>query len=138
MLDHYEIQATQKPDLQSTFLPSSTPSEERDRCSWFDVMFALMARDTTALGEQRMISESLTLLMQYPYIPARLITLPLSVGQGLPLQVLPMTLLSQPTFWSAIGIPLRPTLQVTVTTPFKVPAPDQSSCFNHSLPPVPP
>lgn len=85
-----------------------------------------------------MLSESLTLLLRYPYIPARFLTPPLQVDEILPLRVTPMTLLSQPTFWSAIGIPLRPALQVSVTTPFKVSAPHPSHFLNISLPSVPP
>lgn len=137
-LYHYEIQATQGP------YPKASREADADNWSqprsplWFDLFFALMVQDHTALGEQHMLSESLTLLLQYPYIPTRFLSPPLRAYEALPLSVAPMTLMAQPTFWSAIGIPLRPALQIMVTTPFEIPTPDRGALLETPLPHAPP
>jgi hypothetical protein len=134
-LYHYEIQVAQTPTVLSQPAPSPWDSPS---LRWFDLLFALMARDHTVLGEQQMLTESLTLLLQYPHIPAQFLSPTLRAYETLPLRVTPMTLLAQPTFWNAIGIPLRPALQITVTAPFAIPLPDRATCLDQPLPHAPP
>jgi hypothetical protein len=137
-LYHYEIQAAQSPYPQAASALALGQNQELQPLRWFDVTFALMARDYTALGEQHMLSESLTLLLQYPHIPVQFLSPSLRAYADLPLTVTPMTLRTQPTFWNAMGIPLRPALQITVTTPFEIPSLDRGALIESPLPHAPP
>lgn len=137
-LYHYEIQSAQGPYPETNREGNADSLSSPRSPIWFDLFFALMVQDHTALGEQHMLSEILTLLLQYPYIPARFLSPPLQTYEALPLSVAPMTLMAQPTFWSAIGIPLRPTLQIMVTTPFEIAIPNRGSLIETPLPHAPP
>lgn len=140
-LYHYEIQAAQSPYGQPV------PGAQGDRCPdrgvgtqavWFDLLFALMACDHTALGEQTLLSESLSLLLQSPHLPQRFLSPPLRQYPALPLRVAPLTLMTQPAFWPALGIPLRPALQIAVTAPFEIPLGRRVRVNGLPLPHAPP
>ncbi|WOD37076.1 Pvc16 family protein [Nodosilinea sp. E11] len=137
-LYHYEIQSAQGHYSETSHEVNADGRSQARSPLWFDLFFALMVQDHTALGEQHMLSESLTLLLQYPYIPARFLSPPLQAYEALPLSVVPMTLMAQPTFWSAIGIPLRPALQIMVTTPFEIPSLERGSLLETPPPHAPP
>lgn len=119
----YELQATESPC--SPFPGCSEEPCITQSLHWFNAIFVLMARDHTALGEQHLLAQSLTLLLQHPCIPTAFLSPPLRRYGALPLSVSPMTLMTQPAFWSSIGVPLHPALQITVATPFEI----------HTLPP---
>lgn len=133
----YEIQETERPCPQ--VLPRTHPDNTciPQPLHWFNAIFALMARDHTALGEQHLLSESLTLLLQHPSIPTAFLPLPLQRYGALPLRVTPMTLMAQSAFWSAIGLPLQPALQIIVTTPFEIQALQQASLMEMPVPQTP-
>jgi hypothetical protein len=105
---------------------------------WFNVVFALMACDHTALGEQTLLSESLSLLLQSPHLPQQFLSPALQRYPALPLRVAPLTLTAQPAFWPALGIPLRPALQIAVTAPFEIPLGNRLEVNELPLPHAPP
>lgn len=138
-LYHYEIQSAPSPSPY----PESHGDYRYDRGNgtqavWFDLLFALMACDHTALGEQTLLSESLILLLQSPHLPQRFLTPPLRRYPALPLRVAPLTLTAQPAFWPALGIPLRPALQISVTVPFEIPLGKRMRVNELPLPHAPP
>lgn len=85
---------------------------------WFDVSFLVSAWDFTSLGGQRLLSEALTLLLSHRWLQEE--SLPLSLrGHGdLSMTVSAVKPIDAATLWSALGVPLRPALYVTVTIPF--------------------
>ncbi|MEB3290944.1 MAG: Pvc16 family protein [Leptolyngbya sp.] len=135
-LYHYEIQSAQSPYPQPSLCPLDVDMGSQP--IWFDVVFALMACDHTALGEQTLLSESLSLLLQSPHLPHRFLSPSLRRYPALPLRVAPITLLSQPAFWLTLGIPLRPALQIAVTAPFEIPLGDRLRVNDLPLPHAPP
>lgn len=85
---------------------------------WFDVSFLVSAWGDTALGEQQLLSEALMLLLPHPLITEELLV-PVLRGYGkLPMTVTTVDSTDTVALWSALGVPLRPALFVTVTIPF--------------------
>jgi hypothetical protein len=100
------------------------PQETRRNGSakWFDVSFLVSAWDDTALGEQRLLSEALMLLLPHHLLTEELLA-PVLRGYGnLPMTVTTVHPSDTAALWSALGVPLRPALYLTVTTPFHLPA----------------
>jgi hypothetical protein len=85
---------------------------------WFDLSFLVTARDGTALGEQRLLSEALILLLRYRFLPEKLLARTLRGYGLLPVKVSTSGWMNTAALWSALGVPLRPALYVTVTVPF--------------------
>jgi len=135
-LYHYEIQSAQSPYPQPC--RRHVDLEIGSQPMWFDVVFALMACDHTALGEQTLLSESLSLLLQSPHLPHRFLSTSLRRYPALPLRVAPITLMAQPNFWITLGIPLCPALQIAVTAPFEIPLGDRLRVNDLPLPHAPP
>jgi len=88
------------------------------RAMWFDVSFLVSAWDQTALGEQRLLSEVLMLLLHHRYLKEELLTLELRGYGNLPLTVSTIPPSDTAALWRALGVPLRAALYVTVTIPF--------------------
>lgn len=84
---------------------------------WFDVSFLVTAWDFTALGEQRLLSEALVLLLHHRSLSEELLAPELRGHGTLSMRVFASGLIYTAVFWSALGIPLRPALYVTVTVP---------------------
>ncbi|MEH2381745.1 MAG: Pvc16 family protein [Nostoc sp.] len=87
--------------------------------SWFDVSLILTAWDSTTLGEHRLLTEALTLLLRHRSLREEFLT-PELCGYG----NLSMTVSVEPpvevgSLWSALTVPLRPALYLTVTVPFE-------------------
>ena len=94
---------------QATLVNSST--------LWFDVSFLVSAWNHTALGEQRLLSEALVLLLQHRCLHEELLTPELRGHGDLSLTVSTAHSPDTAALWSALGVPLRPALYVTVTIP---------------------
>jgi hypothetical protein len=93
-----------------------------DSAKWFDVSFLVSAWGDTALGEQHLLSEALMLLLPHHFITEELLA-PVLRGYGsLPMTVRTIHPIDTVALWSALGVPLRPALYVTVTTPFQLQA----------------
>ncbi|OKH50458.1 hypothetical protein NIES2101_19175 [Calothrix sp. HK-06] len=92
--------------------------------SWFDVSLLLTTWDSTSLGEHRLLTEALTLLLRHRSLREEFLSpelrgygnLSMSVSQEPPVEV--------GSLWSALSVPLRPALYLTVTVPFE---PEQTS-----------
>lgn len=85
---------------------------------WFDLSFLVIAWDCTALGEQRLLSEVLQIFLNYRFLPEELLAPGLRGYGSLPIQVSTKALTDITALWSALGVPLRPALHVTVAVPF--------------------
>lgn len=97
-----------------------------DSAQWFDVSFLVSAWGDTALGEQRLLSEALMLLLPHHFITEERLA-PVLRGYGsLPMTVTTIHPTDTAALWSALGVPLRPALYVTVTTPFQLQATPQA------------
>lgn len=95
-------------------------SNDNGSLIWFDVSFLVSAWDCTALGEQQLLSEALTLLLRHRFLPEDLLA-PALRGYGmLPIRVSASGLVDTVAFWSALGVPLRPALYVSVTVPLNL------------------
>ncbi|MHC5611305.1 MAG: Pvc16 family protein [Nostoc sp.] len=87
--------------------------------SWFDVSLLLTIWDTTALGEHRLLTEALTLLLRHRSLREEFLSpelrgygnLSMSVSQEPPIEV--------GSLWSSLTVPLRPALYLTITIPFE-------------------
>lgn len=94
--------------------------EHRTTLKWFDISFLVSAWDFTALGEQHLLSEVLTLLSRYRFLPLEYLA-PVLKGYGrLPIRISTGRLMDPIELWHALGAPLRPALHVIVTIPFHV------------------
>ncbi|MBD2742218.1 Pvc16 family protein [Coleofasciculus sp. FACHB-1120] len=85
---------------------------------WFDISFLVSAWDHTALGEQRLLSEALMLLLRYRWLPEELLAPSLRGYGSLSMTISAVGLIDAVALWRALGVPLRPALYVTVTVPF--------------------
>ena len=102
---------------RSSFPP--TPSS-LDAAKWFDVSFLVSAQDQTALGSQQLLSEALTQLLRYRFLPAQMLA-PALRGQGsLPIQISTRQFSEATPLWKSLGVPPRPSFHVTVSVPFPV------------------
>jgi len=91
---------------------------EPDSPRWFDLSFLISAWDSTALGEQRLLSEALQMLLNYRVLPEEALAPGLRGHGALPIQVSTRALVDITALWRALGVPLRPALHVTVAVPF--------------------
>ncbi|MDB9375770.1 Pvc16 family protein [Nodularia sphaerocarpa] len=87
--------------------------------SWFDVSILLTAWDRTALGEHHLLSEALNVLLRHRSLREDFLV-PELRGYG----NLSMTVALDPpieigSLWSALNVPLRTGLYLTVTVPFE-------------------
>lgn len=85
---------------------------------WFDVSFLVSAWDFTSLGEQRLLSEALRLLLPYHSLQEELLPAVLRGHGELSMTVSAVHPTDAAALWSALGVPLRPALYVTLTIPF--------------------
>jgi hypothetical protein len=87
---------------------------------WFDVSFLVSAWDFTSLGEQRLLSEALILLLPYRSLREEVLA-PALRGHGeLSMTVSAVHPIDAAALWSALGVPLRPAVYVTLTIPFNL------------------
>lgn len=87
---------------------------------WFDVSFLVSAWDSTCLGEQRLLSEALILLLHHHSLREEMLA-PVLRGHGeLSMTVSAVHPIDAAALWSALGVPLRPALYVTLTIPFNL------------------
>lgn len=84
---------------------------------WVDVSFLISAWDHTALGEQRLLSEVLSLLSSHRFLPKKSLVPSLQGHRLLPMRVSAEGLTDSVALWIALGVPLRPAIHITVTVP---------------------
>lgn len=88
--------------------------------SWFDISIVITARDRTVLGEHRLLSETLLLLMRIRLLREEFLTPDLRGHGNLSLSVTNDPPIDVGSLWSSLSIPIRPAIYLTVTVPFNV------------------
>ncbi len=88
--------------------------------SWFDVSIVITARDRTVLGEHRLLSETLLLLMRSRVLREEFLTPDLRGHGNLSLSVTGDPPIDVGSLWSSLSISIRPAIYLTVTVPFNV------------------
>lgn len=86
--------------------------------NWFDVSLLITAWDRTALSEHHLLNEAMTVLLRHRSLPENFLASDLRGYGNLPLSVAISPAMEVGALWSALGLPLRPALYLTVTVPF--------------------
>lgn len=121
---HRVHQASQVAKCQVSPSNETTPLSERLSVSpstdviWFDISFIVSAWDWTELGEQRLLSEALALLLRHPLLREDRLVPALWGWGAVSIRVGTVAFGDVTALWQALGAPLRPALYVTVTAPF--------------------
>jgi hypothetical protein len=87
--------------------------------SWFDVSLIVTAWDRTSLGECQLLSEALNLLLRHRSLQEEFLAPELHGYGKLPMTIAVTAPIEIGDLWSALSIPLRPALYLTVTVPFE-------------------
>ncbi len=95
-------------------------AEVRKAPKWFDVSLIITACDRTVLGENRLLSETLLLLMQSSELREEFLTPDLRGHGDLSLSVTNDPPIDVSSLWSSLSIPIRPAIYLTVTVPLNL------------------
>ncbi len=87
--------------------------------SWFDVSLLLTAWDSTSLGEHRLLTEALTLLLRHRSLREEFLSPELRGYGNLSMSVCQEPPVEVGSLWSSLTVPFRPALYLTVTIPFE-------------------
>ncbi|MBW4428033.1 MAG: DUF4255 domain-containing protein [Nostoc desertorum CM1-VF14] len=87
--------------------------------TWFDMSLLLTAWDHTTLSQHLLLSEALSTLLRNRSLREEFLVPELRGYGNLPMSVAVEPLIEMGSLWSALSIPLRPALYITVTIPFK-------------------
>lgn len=87
--------------------------------NWFELSLMVTAWDRTALGEHHLLSEALNLLLRHRSLQEEFLTPELRGYGNLPMTVSATPPIDLGVLWSALSVPLRPALYLTVTVPFE-------------------
>ncbi len=87
--------------------------------SWFDVSMMLTAHDRTTLGEHHLLSEALALLLRHRSLREEFLAPELQGYGSLSMLVSLDPHIEIGGLWSALTVPLRPALYLTVALPFE-------------------
>jgi hypothetical protein len=90
--------------------------------SWFDISLLLTAWDRTALGEHHLLMEVLTLLLRHRSLREEFLLPELRDYGNLSMTVALDPAIEIGSLWSALSVPLRPAVYLTVTVPFEAEA----------------
>ena len=85
--------------------------------SWIDVSLMLTAWDRTALSEYHLLNEALSLLMRHRSLREEFLAPELRGYGNLPMTVAVNPPVDLGSLWSALNVPLRPAVFLTVTAP---------------------
>ncbi len=91
--------------------------------SWFDVSILLTASDRTTLGEHHLLGEALSLLLRHHLLREEFLAPHLRGHGNLSLTVSLDPPIEIGGLWSALAVPLRPALYLTVAVPFEAEIP---------------
>ncbi|MBD2411927.1 MAG: DUF4255 domain-containing protein [Desmonostoc geniculatum HA4340-LM1] len=84
---------------------------------WFDVSLLLTAWDRTTLGEHHFLSEALRVLMRHRALEEEFLVPELRGYGSLPMMVGLQPSVEPGSLWSALNVPLRSALYLTLTVP---------------------
>jgi len=87
--------------------------------TWIDVSLMLTAWDRTALGEYHLLNEALTLLLRHRSLREEFLVPELRGYGNLSMTVAVNSPVEISSLWSALSLPLRPALYLTVTAPLE-------------------
>lgn len=90
--------------------------------AWFDVSLLLTAWDRTTLGEHHFLSEALTVLIRHRALEEEFLIPELRGNGSLPMMIGIQPSLEVGGLWSALNVPLRSALYITVSVPFNTQA----------------
>lgn len=85
--------------------------------NWFDVSMMLTVRDRTVLGEHRLFSEALSLLMCHPCLREEFLAQDLQGYGNLSLSISREPPIDVGSLWSSLSTSIRPAIYLTVTVP---------------------
>lgn len=86
---------------------------------WFDLSLIITAWDRTALGEYHLLSEALTVLLRHRTLQEDFLAPELRGYGSLSLSVASTPPLEVGALWSALSLPLRPALFLSIAIPFE-------------------
>lgn len=87
--------------------------------TWLDVSLVLTAWNRTALGEYHLLNEALSLLLRHRSLREEFLAPELRGFGNLFIHVAVTPLVDVGSLWSALSVPLRPALYLTITVPFE-------------------
>lgn len=87
--------------------------------TWFDVSLILTAWNRTALGEYHLLNEALSLLLRHRSLREEFLAPELRGFGNLFIHVAVTPVVDVGSLWSALSVPLRPALYLTITVPFE-------------------
>jgi Pvc16 N-terminal domain len=96
------------------------------RYQWFDLTFLVSIADHTALGEQHLLSNVVSLFSSYQFLPEQVIAPGLQGLGSLPVNIANQSIGETMTLWQVLRSPLRLSLHITLTIPISCRAPDPS------------
>lgn len=86
--------------------------------NWFDVSLLITAWDRTVLGEYHLLTEAMSVLLRHRSLQEHFLTPDLRGYGNLSLSVAIAPPIEIGALWSALSLPLRPALYLTITVPF--------------------
>jgi hypothetical protein len=87
--------------------------------TWFDISLLLTAWDKTTLGEHHLLTEALTVLLRHRSLSEEFLVPELQGYGSLSMSVSLEPAIEVGSLWSALTVPLRAALFLTVTVPFE-------------------
>lgn len=87
--------------------------------TWLDVSLILTAWNRTVLGEYHLLNEALSLLLRHRTLREEFLAPELRGFGNLFIHVAVTPLVDVGSLWSALSVPLRPALYLTITVPFE-------------------
>lgn len=90
--------------------------------NWFDVSLLITAWDRTALGEYHLLGEAMSVLLRHRSLQENFLAPELRGYGNLSLSIATAPPVEIGALWSALSLPLRPALYLTITVPFAAPS----------------
>jgi hypothetical protein len=110
----YHIQKSRNAYQLSSTTESGTSLSDYQ---WFDLTFLVSLADHTALGEQHLLSDVLSLFSSYEFLPEQVIAPGLQGLGSLPICISNQAIGETVTLWQVLQTPLRLSVHITLTIP---------------------
>jgi hypothetical protein len=95
----------------------SQTAKDNSTVFWYDLSFIIVSWDWTNLGEQRLLSEVLLMLLKHRLINEKQLPNELKGYGDLSMEIA-TAIPDVVGLWKALGLPLQPALYITIQTPF--------------------
>lgn len=96
---------------------------------WFDLSYIIIPWDWTNLGQQRLLSEVIQLLLSHQTLRENSLAPELQGYGDLSIRVASL-IPDVPALWNALKLPLQPALYITIKTPFPIYSDHLSHCMD--------